>query len=83
MKLGKVTTNDPPKRLALSVRSSTVSDLERYQDFYKQETGEDIPMSLLVEEMTKRFMLDDKAFQRFKKAPKPQANVTSSSVGNY
>lgn len=68
IKLGKVTKNDPLKRLALSVHSSTLADLEQYRAFYHQEFNEEISMSLLVEEMTKKFMAEDKDFQKFLKA---------------
>lgn len=73
MKLGKVTKNDPMKRLALSVHESTVKDLEAYRAFYRQETRDEIPMNLLVEEMAKRFMAEDKAFQRFLKNRQSQS----------
>ena len=79
IKLGKVTKNDPLKRLALSVHSSTLADLEQYRAFYHQEFNEEISMSLLVEEMAKRFMREDKGFQKFLAA---QRNSTASKTGD-
>lgn len=73
MKLGKVTKNDPMKRLALSVHDSFVKQLEDYRSFYQQETGDEIPMSLLVEEMGKKFLQEDKSFQKFMDAKKKGA----------
>lgn len=76
MKLGKVTKNDPMKRVPVSMHESVVKDLEAYRAFYKQETGEEISMSLLVEEMTKRFMLEDKSFQKYlKDASRPAVSI--------
>jgi hypothetical protein len=73
MKLGKVTKNDPMERLPLSVHSSVAKQLQSYRSFYKSETGEEISMSLLVEEMTKKFMSEDKAFQKYLKVSKDGA----------
>lgn len=73
MKLGKVTKNDPMERVPLSMHSSVVKQLQDYRQFYKAVTGEEISMSLLVEEMTKKFMLEDKAFQKFLKEVKTRS----------
>lgn len=67
MKLGKVTKNDPMKRVPLSMHESVNKQLELYRAFYKNNTNEEISMSLLVEEMTKKFMAEDKDFQKFLK----------------
>ena len=66
MKLQKVTKNDPIERLAVGIHQSVNSDLKKYQEFYKSEHGEEIPMGLMVEEMLKSFIADDKSFQKFK-----------------
>ena len=73
MKLGKVTKNDPMERLPLSVHSSVVKQLQEYRSFYKAETGEEISMSLLIEEMGKKFMSEDKDFQKYLKGTKAGA----------
>ena len=65
MKLGKVTSNDLRKRISLSVHQSTIQRLQHYQSFYKREQGDEIDMSLLVEEMCKAFMHEDRAFIKF------------------
>jgi hypothetical protein len=66
MKLGKVTHNDPMKRLSIGVHSSTVDLLEQYRSFYKTATGDDISLAQLIEEMTKKFMAADADFKRFR-----------------
>lgn len=70
MKLGKVTKKDPMERVPLSMHSSVVKELQEYRNFYKATTGEEISMSLLIEEMTKRFMREDKSFQQHLKSQK-------------
>lgn len=65
MKLPKVTKSDPLERLSASVHRSTAEALRRYQSFYKQNTGDDIALGLMVEEMLKTFMSRDRAFQKF------------------
>jgi hypothetical protein len=66
MKLPKVTKNDPIERLAVGIHQSTHNDLKLYQEFYKSTHGEEIPMNLMVEEMLKGFLADDKNFAKFK-----------------
>jgi hypothetical protein len=65
MKLRKVTKSEPLERLSVSVHASTSEALKQYQAFYKSNTGDDIPMGLMVEEMLKTFMAKDRAFQKF------------------
>lgn len=65
MKLRKVTKSEPLERLSVSVHASTAEALKQYQAFYKTNTGDEIPMGLMVEEMLKSFMAKDKAFQKF------------------
>lgn len=64
MKLPKVTKSDPLERLSVSVHQSTAEALRQYQLFYKANTGDDIAMGLMVEEMLKTFMAKDRAFQK-------------------
>jgi len=66
MKLQKVTKNDPIERLAVGIHQSVNNDLKKYQEFYKSVHGEEIPMGLMVEEMLKAFIAEDKNFQKFK-----------------
>lgn len=65
MKLGKVTHNDPMKRLSIGMHSSTVNLLEQYRAFYKSSTGDEISQAQLLEEMAKKFMASDVDFKRF------------------
>ena len=64
MRLGKVTSNDPMKREALSLHQSTVDQLQAYRAHYRSVHGDEISMSQMVEEMVKRFMRDDREFQK-------------------
>lgn len=66
MKLLKVTKTDPIERLAVGIHKSVHDDLKTYQVFYKSNTQEEIPMGMMVEEMLKRFLAEDKDFQKFK-----------------
>jgi len=76
MKLPKVTKNDPVTRLAVGIHESVNGDLKLYQDFYKSVTGEEIPMGMMVEEMLKRFLAEDKDFLKFKSPPALEAKVS-------
>lgn len=67
-KLGRVTTNDPPERIALPIHASNLRLLKAYKTFYQREHEDEIAMSLLVEEMLKRFMRADPGFQQFLKS---------------
>ncbi len=68
MKLPKVTKNDPVERLAVGIHKSVNDELKAYQSFYKSVHGEEIQMGMLVEEMLKRFMAEDRNFQKSKSA---------------
>jgi hypothetical protein len=75
-KLGRVTRNDPPTPLSVSIRTSNMKLLEAYQAFYQKDTGDPISMKQLVEEILTRFMRQDRAFQQFLKVqaePSPPA----------
>jgi hypothetical protein len=76
-KLGRVTRNDPPRSLSVSIRTSNMKLLEAYQAFYQRDTGDRISMKQLVEEILTRFMRGDREFQQFLKSqseslPPPQ-----------
>lgn len=88
MKLGKVTSNDPVERQALGIHKSTVQQLQLYRAFYQSVHGDEISMSLLVEEICKRFMLDDKAFHKFiaakeKEGPSAGSGAPSGDKPGY
>lgn len=62
MKLKRIVKNEPVVRLAVSIKASTMTRLEAYQEYYKSAYGEDIERSTLVEEMLRELMNSDKDF---------------------
>lgn len=68
MKLPKITTNDPMERLAVSVRRSTNEMIDAYRAAYKETHGDEVERSHMVEEILRRYMLDDKDFVRRQEA---------------
>jgi len=56
--------------MPLGIHRSVADQLQQYRTFYKQETGDDISMSVMLEEIARKFMAEDKAFQRFVSASK-------------
>jgi hypothetical protein len=42
------------------------NDLKAYQAHYKSVHGEEIPMGLMIEEMLKGYLAEDKNFQKSK-----------------
>jgi hypothetical protein len=75
MKLGKVTSNDPVKRQALGLHQTTIRQLEAYRAYYLSVHGDEISMSQLVEEIAKRFLKEDRDFQKYF-AKTPTAGAT-------
>jgi hypothetical protein len=88
MKLKKVTTNDPSKRISVSLRQSVIESLGAYQVFYRRNTSDEISFSLLVEEMVRTFMKEDKEFAKFlaanpdagKDAVTPETSASTSKL---
>lgn len=78
MKLGKVTTNDPIQRLAVSVRKSTNAQIDQYREYYKTVYGDDIERSHLVEEILRNFMNTDKEFAKFLEVQKKPGKGSAS-----
>ena len=70
MRLGRITTNDPMERLAVSVRHSTNVLIDAYRAAYKTKYGDEVERSQMVEEMLRRFMMDDKDFVKALEAAK-------------
>ena len=79
MKLGKVTHNDPVVRQSLSLHKSSIDQLAAYQAYYKSVHGDEISMSQLVEEMTKRFMKEDRDFVKFIEAATKAASPAKAA----
>lgn len=65
MRLKKVTQNDPIERMAVSVRASTLANLEKYRAHYEATYGEPIERSHLVEQVLLDYMKGDKDFEKF------------------
>ena len=65
MKLGKVTNNDPLERPSISLHASAVQQLHAYRAYYKGVHGDEITLSTLLEEIAKRFLREDRDFQKF------------------
>ncbi len=80
MKLGKVTSNDPIERQALGFHKSTVQQLQHYRSYYQAVHGDDITMSLLVEEICKRFMREDRGFHKFEEQNPDPAKSSENSA---
>jgi hypothetical protein len=70
MKLNRVTSNDPVERIALSMHKSVADTLRQYQAYYQATYGDEIPLSMLVEEVVKSFTSADKDFAKYQSQPK-------------
>lgn len=80
MKLKKVTVNDPVERLAVSIKSSTMSMLEAYREHYRATYGEEIERSHLVEEILRDYMSSDKDFNKPQAADAKKAKPAKSDA---
>lgn len=65
MKLKKVTSNDRVTRVTVGLHESVLNNMKAYQGFYQKKTGDEISFPLLVEEMLKGFIGEDKEFARY------------------
>lgn len=65
MKLPKLTSNEGAERLSIRVRESTMKNLRLYQRCYSQQYKSEISLPVLIEEMLKGFMRDDKDFAKY------------------
>lgn len=65
MKLPKLTQNEDAERLSIRVRESTMKNLRLYQKCYSDQYDVAITIPVLVEEMLKVFMRDDKDFAKY------------------
>lgn len=81
MKLSKISGLEPPVKLSLNFKRSTVDLLERYQAQYKATHGTEASLKDISESMLLAFMAEDKSFQKFLKeqARKAPANKKSSA----
>lgn len=79
LKLPKITANDPIERLAVGVKQSTLNLLKQYQSLYKEAYGEEIPLSTLVDDVLRRFILEDKEFVKTLNSKQPKVKSEQSS----
>lgn len=87
MKLSQIHQSEPTVKHSVALKQSTTTNLTRYQEFYKAQTGVAVTFKDIVEQMLIDFMKEDKAFQRFllsapepaSKAPAQQASVAPVS----
>ena len=59
-------TIDPTQRISLSVRGSTLDELELYRAYYVQQYGKTPGMPALIEQVLRQFFAEDTGFQRVK-----------------
>jgi len=63
--LKKVTSTDPAARIGLSLRQSTLDNLQAYRERYTELYGDEISQGMLIEEILKDYMEADREFQRW------------------
>lgn len=64
MKLKPLPPSDPVSRISVSLRSSVHAHLSLYAEFYEQNYKEPIDISVLITQMLKDYMAEDKGFQK-------------------
>jgi hypothetical protein len=64
MKLTRLPAHEKTVKHSFAFRQSTASQLQQYQEMYKEVTGAEVPLKDVVEQMLLDFMTDDKAFQK-------------------
>lgn len=74
MKLKRVVTNEKTERITVNMRVSVAAQLKLYREEYQKAYGVEISMGLMVEEIVRDYMLEDKDFQKF------LANKTSAKA---
>lgn len=73
MKLTKIQGHESTKKVQYSWKATTTDMLDQYAAFYKAQTGIEVPLKDITEQMVLDFMREDKAFQKFAAAAKKQA----------
>ena len=66
MRLPDFYSTDPSQRLSLSMRKSTLDELELYRAYYVHEYGKTPALPAVIEQVLRTFMSEDKAFQKAK-----------------
>lgn len=64
MKLSLIPGHEATSKVNFSWKTSTVDLLQRYASFYKANTGADVSIKDITEQMLLDFMRDDKEFQK-------------------
>jgi len=76
MKLSRIPGIEPTVKHSFSLKQSTWDQLEGYVQFVKEQTGVEVVLKDVVEQMLLDFMGDDKVFQKYIK----QASAPVSST---
>jgi len=80
MKLTRLPAHEKTVKHSFAFRQSTASQLQQYQEMYKEVTGADVPLKDVVEQMLLDFMRDDKDFQKFlRQKVEAQAAATAAA----
>ena len=84
MKLSPIPGNDALVKHALSLKTSTDTQLKHYQACYKDTHGTEVALRDMMEQMLLRFMAVDKDFQKWlkKDAVKPAAPIAIKPVAS-
>lgn len=64
MKLSRIPGHEPTVKHSFSLKKSTSDMLEKYHSLYQRETGVEVPLKDVVEQMLLDFMGEDKTFQK-------------------
>jgi hypothetical protein len=83
MLLGRHVTNvDPQVRTSISLPQSVMNVVKDYQSFYKSQTGQELPMSTLVENvLVTHFFPKDKEFQAYRQAQSAKTAGAKKGAG--
>jgi hypothetical protein len=82
MKLSPIPGHEPTSKVQFSWKTSTVEQLQQYIAFYKTQTGVEVSMKDVTEQMLLDFMKEDKDFAKFLKAsstPEQKVDVKAGS----
>lgn len=79
MKLTKIQGHESTKKVQYSWKATTTDMLDQYAAFYKAQTGIEVPLKDITEQMILDFMREDKAFQKFATAAKKQAAAPAAN----
>lgn len=80
MKLTKIQGHESTKKVQYSWKATTTDMLDQYAAFYKAQTGIEVPLKDITEQMVLDFMREDKAFQKFAAAAKKQASAPAPAA---